>query len=513
MDQQQFDPTQIHVEAHAPRIWEQEQSFQEIMADQLRHAPWIAISLAVHAIVIGILFMIKLEPNLKKNEIVLQQQRQEQVEQIEEEPEEEPEEPEEEVEPEPVLQDAEVSDHNEDDTEEFNEMEESDQTADSAFDSDAFNDMIGIGGGAGGKFGGRGGGRRRLRTKGGRQTAEAIRLGLEWLKNHQDDDGKWSTSEFMKHCPGDDQCDGPGNPVNDVGITGLALLAFLGDGSTLRGGPYKEVVKKGVLWLRKQQDDEGLIGQESGHAYMYNHAIAALAMVEAYGLSKYMILRTNAQKAINYIAKSRNPYKVWRYYPQDGQNDTSVTGWMVFALNSAKEFKLKVDQDALKFSEAWFDEVTDPSTGQAGYTKRGEPSSRKAGLEDKFPSDKTESLTAVGLLCRIFLGQTPETHPILLTAADTMLRKPPVWNPADGSIDVYYWYYGSYAMFQIGGNHWKQWKKTLNDALVKTQRKEGHAKGSWDPISAWGEDGGRVYATAIGVLCLEVYYRYTRLIR
>ena len=33
--------------------------------------------------------------------------------------------------------------------------------------------------------------------------------------------------------------------------------------------------------------------------------------------------------------------------------------------------------------------------------------------------------------------------------------------------------------------------------------------GSWDPaVDKWGSIGGRVYATAINVLTLEVYYRY-----
>jgi hypothetical protein len=32
--------------------------------------------------------------------------------------------------------------------------------------------------------------------------------------------------------------------------------------------------------------------------------------------------------------------------------------------------------------------------------------------------------------------------------------------------------------------------------------------GSWDPDPLWGGYGGRVYSTAVGALCLEVYYRY-----
>ena len=45
------DPTKFHVETHTPPIWEQEESFQEIMADQLRHAPWLMLSIVIHLLV------------------------------------------------------------------------------------------------------------------------------------------------------------------------------------------------------------------------------------------------------------------------------------------------------------------------------------------------------------------------------------------------------------------------------------------------------------------------------
>jgi hypothetical protein len=66
----------------------------------------------------------------------------------------------------------------------------------------------------------------------------------------------------------------------------------------------------------------------------------------------------------------------------------------------------------------------------------------------------------------------------------------------------------------MGGRHWTEWSAALTEAVVKPQRKEGNFKGSWDPQSdVWGEDGGRVYETAIGALTLEAYYRYTKLVR
>ena len=363
----------------------------------------------------------------------------------------------------------------------------------------------------GGKYGSRFGRGNGPGGAGGRVN-EAVTAGLEWLRKHQDEDGKWDTDNFMKHDTDGDSCTGPGASVHDVGITGLALLAFLGEGNTMRQGTYRKVVRDGVKWLLEQQQESGLIGESASQQYMYSHAIATLAVCEAYGLSEHRPLKPKAQAAISYIAQARNPYAVWRYTPRGGDNDTSITGWMVQALLSAKEFGLDVDDSALKTAAVWFESVTDPGTGSAGYTKAGEGSSRPVALVTKFPAEKTESLTAVVLLCRYLMHDEPDEVKTMKLATETIARKPPTWNESDGSIDMYYWYYASYAMFQVGGKHWDNWAKRMTDAVLKTQKTAGNAKGSWDPVDAWGEEGGRVYSTAIMVLCLEAYYRYGRVL-
>ena len=88
--------------------------------------------------------------------------------------------------------------------------------------------------------------------------AEAIRLGLEWLKEHQDADGHWSAARFTRHCGEKDFCEGTGKKAHNIGVTALALLCFMGDGSSMRAGPYKEVVRRGIWWLRKQIDKNGV---------------------------------------------------------------------------------------------------------------------------------------------------------------------------------------------------------------------------------------------------------------
>ncbi|MEM6674967.1 MAG: prenyltransferase/squalene oxidase repeat-containing protein [Planctomycetota bacterium] len=510
------DYKDIQIESTMPKPWEEEESFNDVLYDWMSKAPWLLISAALHFVFALIIANIPWNIFDPSEDQVVEASLENIPEPEIEEPEEEIEELEEETEEEPIIEDFEVSDHNETDTnEEFEQSEsETNMNSDSPFDADQSNSLLGIGGGAGGKYGGRFGGKRNLRAGGGKGTEQAIKDGLEWLKNHQDQDGMWDNDEFMKHDPSNDKCDGAGDPIHDVGVTGLALLAFLGDGHTMTLGLYKDVVKRGIKWLMDEQDREtGLFGEELGHAFLYDHAIASLAFTETFYLDKAIILKSKAQKAMNYISRARNPYGVWRYeVPPDGENDTSVTGWMVFAMKSAEEGKLKIDREAYTAAIQWFDEMTDPATARVGYLEVGSPSSRVTGLNNQYPTDKGEALTAVALLCRFFLGQVPDEEPMMEKHAELLLKTLPKWEPEELGCDMYYWYYGTYAMYQMGGKYWKEWRKALEPAVLSSQRKDGSSKGSWDPVGPWGYSGGRVYSTATMVLCLEAYYRYARVL-
>ena len=505
---------ELHIESSLPKIWEEEHTFNDILFEWMDRAPWLALSALAHALGFVILMAIPWHLLSTEEVKVIEASIEQTPEDVwEEPPEEEPEEIEEE-EPteEPVLQDAEITDEV---TEQPTEQGDPDFLSDAPFESESFNNVIGIGGGAGGKFGGRFG--RGGRAKGGgKGTEQALRDALEWLAKHQSPDGSWDVDGFMGECGkiGSNTCEGPGEAPHDVGITGLALLAFLGDGNTTREGEYKDVVNRGINWIKDQQNpDTGLLGEKLGHAFIYNHAIATLAVTEAYYFSKSPLIKRTAQDAINYITTARNPYSAWRYdVPPVGDNDTSVTGWMVFALKSAEDAGLKIDPEAYVGSLSWFDEVTDPSTGRCGYIEIGQRSSRIERVNDSYPDDKTEAMTAVALLCRFFLGQDPKEVDVMERHAELMLQMLPEWDPDGLTCDMYYWYYGSYAMYQMGDKYWTTWQKAMEPAVVGSQRKEGDEKGSWDPIGPWGFSGGRVYSTATMALCLEVYFRYAKVL-
>jgi len=215
------------------------------------------------------------------------------------------------------------------------------------------------------------------------------------------------------------------------------------------------------------------------------------------------------------VLKSKNPYLAWRYnYPPDGDNDTSVSGWMVMVLKSAIMSELDVEKAAIKDAVAWVEKMTEPEFGRTGYQQRGGPPARTNEMMQKFPADKSESLTAVGVLIRIFAGHTPKDDEFIVKGADLMKKKLPKWDVDAGTIDFYYWYYASLAMFQVGGDHWKAWNEAMKTAIIDHQRMEADRdeRGSWDPIDCWSPEGGRIYATTLNCLCMEVYYRYGRVI-
>jgi len=386
---------------------------------------------------------------------------------------------------------------------------------------------VGKGGGGTGRWGRDRGGRENLVADGPgptRVTESAVTAALKWLARHQSPDGSWGATRFTDQCVGD-KCTGAGDAENDTGVTGLALLAFLGAGYTHlskdeypdplipgRKLRFGDAVKNGLKWLMSKQDAEGCIGGR-GSKFMYNHTIAALALSEAYGMSATQLFKGPAQQAVDFIIAAQNPERAWRYTKQPGDNDTSVTGWAVMALKSAELSELSVpSRESYEKAKKWFDEVTETAYYRVGYNARNSGAVHNA-VNQGF--NHHESMTAVGVLCRIFMSKDKKEP--ALAGVSLLVKDLPSWKP--DSIDYYYWYYASLALFQYdgpNGPNWKRWNEAMKDALVPNQKtaKDGCANGSWTSDNErWGNEGGRVYAVAINALTLEVYYRYPNVFR
>jgi len=120
----------------------------------------------------------------------------------------------------------------------------------------------------------------------------------------------------------------------------------------------------------------------------------------------------------------------------------------------------------------------------------------------------TPTMTAVGLLCRLYLGTGPRNTGIL-SGVNYLKRTPP------GSVNsMYYYYYAAQVFHHVGGPDWEAWNPRMRDLLIAKQDKgsdvnKPHLKGSWSPAGdAHGGAGGRLMTTSLALLTLEVYYRH-----
>lgn len=379
------------------------------------------------------------------------------------------------------------------------------------------------------------GGKKNLVNRGGgsQETEGAVLVALKWLARHQNEDGSWSIADYGKRCGRLDKykgttCEPTGlqgkldaKQFNfDAGATGLALLAFLGAGythaskETYEGICFGDVVKHGLAHLLHNQDMDGCFGPRDGDHYMYNHAIAALAMSEAHGLTGMHKFKEPAQKGIDFLIDAQTPGKGWGGVRRAAADDTSILGWAVMALKSADVSGLSFDKTAAyDGARAWLDSVTakSESGGKTVYKTRY----RLADDADVFVPGVNEGFknhpTATGImaLSRIFMDKKRTAE--VTGGADLLAQDLPRW---DGkSIDFFYWYVGTMALYQCDGPDgakWREWNKAMVDALVENQNAAAAEDkiGSWEPVDRWSCGGGRVYATAINALTLEVYYRY-----
>jgi len=335
----------------------------------------------------------------------------------------------------------------------------------------------------------------------------AVARGLEWLALHQAPDGRWALDGFTSHArdkygPGGKpftcNCQGSGQK-NDIAGTAFGVLPFLAAGITHKPivadkkqqRDYTKTVEGALKFLMAKQDKSN--GSLGG---MYEHGLATIALCEAYGLTSDPGLKASAQKAVNYIVYAQHDAGGWRYGPKQA-GDTSVTGWEVMALKSGQMAGLSVPKPTIDGATKYLNSCMSLTDYGYGYTGVG----------------STPTMSAVGLLCRQYLGWSPRKPELRNGVEKNVVPAPPAVN------NMYYSYYATQVMHHMGGEHWAKWNPPMRDALVKAQDqgndvRRAHQRGSWDPKSdGHGGAWGRVGQTSLSLLTLEVYYRHLPLYR
>jgi len=399
------------------------------------------------------------------------------------------------------------------------------------------------------------------------ESEAAVERSLQWLSSMQSADGHWDAEA---HGAGQVRLDE--NNINrdnagrdaDSGLSALVTLSFLGAGYTHEEGKYAISVDRALSWIISQQDSEGCLAGDARHyARMYCHAMATYALAEAIGMQDSMVLgpivdpevlasgshiaqtissclmqqqglppvvvgpafnlvtTTNADltgygmrrvddirlraallRAVTYTISQQDPDSGgWRYkFGQEG--DVSMFGWQMMSLKSASIAGVRINPSVRQKMIRFLNSVRQgQSGGLFGYR-------RSVVLNGQRTEPVNPVMTAEALFCQQMLGYPRES-----AATEEAVRYLLQNMPRLSELNMYYWYYGTLAMYQFGGKPWDDWNSIVRDTLIQEQRQNGAMAGSWDPTGPWGRYGGRLYSTALSTLTLEVYYRLLPLYR
>lgn len=327
-----------------------------------------------------------------------------------------------------------------------------------------------------------------------RLELEAIReardRALHWLAAQQDEQGHWPVLE--------------GEEAHRVGVSSLALRALQAAGNKSDVGPHARAMERGLAWLWDQVDpDSGSVGDAVSHTHHYNHAIATLVLCEELDEQSGALEREVANSAVHYVLRARNPYGAWRYdNPPIGDNDTSITSWMVRALAAAQAKEVPIDRAAFEGASAWVQEVTDAETGRVGYDSTGSMSSRTV-QNEHYPRENGEAMTAAGIGILVHAQAWDERDVVAKRQQLRLLRNQPEWEVQEFAVDMYYWFQAAHSLSHVDGEAWRIWAPAMARTVIRAQRTDGEFAGSWDPAGPWGYSGGRVYATALMALSLQ----------
>lgn len=348
-----------------------------------------------------------------------------------------------------------------------------------------------------------------LANGGGPECEEAVMKALRWLKTKQNPDGSWGST-------------------HKGGMTGLALLSFLGHCELPDSPEFGENITKGITYLinlatnQKNEDFEGIFSEQPETIKStYEHGIATYALGEVYSFAKLgskpiPMLAEAFEHGVRIIIEKQAPSGGWAYangigYQPSGGGanhggDLSVTGWQFQALKAAKHTNLKIRglSSAVNQVEKYLEKNKNKGGGFGRDTEWND--------EEHYSQWMLTGAAVLGLQT-LGSGHADDVKDGCKFIEDMIEKHPLDWN-SNGTL--YSWYYNTQACFQRGGELWNKWNKQAKPLLIANQNPDGSWKADGSPpqfragTSAQAGGDANIYRTCLCTLMLEVYYRYLK---
>lgn len=319
------------------------------------------------------------------------------------------------------------------------------------------------------------------------QVQACVEKGLEHLARTQSHNGSY------------------GNGSAPVATTAMAGLAFLAGGHVPGRSKYTPQIRKCVDYLVKCTSKTGYINEGAirgqGGSGMHGHGYALLFLSQVYGMQDGLTadeiekLKDVITRAVRVTEHAQAQNGGWIYDPNPSGDEGSVTVTQVQALRAVHNAGIRVNIRTIERAI----EYINKTTSDAGRTRY---SLSSGGAGDR------PTLTAAGMCVLTYLGQY--NSPKITKGLDFLLKdcKPGkgINNPNQQAWGQWWFFYGNYygtvAMYQAGGNYWREWWPAVRDALVQSQGSNG----------AWrnGESTqyGEAFGTSLALMTLQIPYRY-----
>ena len=291
---------------------------------------------------------------------------------------------------------------------------------------------------------------------------------LAYLARTQDADGAWSDAQY---------------PSN-TGVTALAALAFMAEGSQPRAGRFGKSIDRGMEFLLKNVQSGGAIAGKGSNPLgpMYEHTFSTLALLYAAGDMPWRPgTRDVIAKAIQVTSHSQLLDGGWRYaLSREGQADMSVTANVLWVLRAAKKSGFTVSAESISKGVQYVEKCAMPD-GTFRY--------RYWGLQAE------PSLGGLGIIALANQGKLD--HPLIPAARERIAyqyRRLTVDDLKKQRYCVYGCFYASLAMYVSGDDYWVPFYKKAVQVLAAMQRKDGEFA---------DEAGNTIYPTAMALMLLQ----------
>jgi hypothetical protein len=296
-------------------------------------------------------------------------------------------------------------------------------------------------------------------------SEQAITKALRYLADSQLPSGAWS-SRF-----------GP-----NIGVSSVALLAFLATGHVPQQGEYAETLDRGLAWILANVQPSGLIHYADGasHGPMYEHALATLLLSEVYGMSERREIPAAIQAAARVIVNAQNSAGGWRYQPFSRDADISVTVMQILALRGAQQAGMIVPAKTIENAIKYVKLCADPGGGFLYQVRSGTPNYARTGAG----------------VCSLEVCGDYECDEVR-RGLDYLISN--IGQDAQERFYYYGVYYAAQAVYQAkDARRWRQWFPAIREQIIERQEPDGY----------WASDIGAPYSTAMMVLALSIPYRY-----